>query len=411
MSRPPSKSPGAGPGTTVEHVNTLTKRWLATAGADSRVLSGLGVWPLLAFLADGADEETREELSAALGIPAEHAAQAACELLALVEHTPAIRTALGLWTRTEVRVHQDWLSRLPADVHGELTGVPADDQPRLDAWACDHTEGLIPRMPIQVTPDTMLVLASALLVTLTWREQFTERSGASKGPWADARGSMPILRRLTTDLDVLQVADTPIGQVSTLRVESNEDVDVHLVLGPADSPPSDVLTVGTEIVGAPRHPMTRGTNLPAGDAGPGIRVDEVESLGRQDSLEVTTVPFRVAARHDLMERAALFGLQRARDDSRGHFPGISDDPLFVKQAVQDAVAEFSATGFRAAAVTAFGVYGAAMARQTYRVRRVSVTFDRPFAYYAVHRDSGLILVAGWVGEPLRAAQDVSSGNA
>ena len=28
-----------------------------------------------------------------------------------------------------------------------------------------------------------------------------------------------------------------------------------------------------------------------------------------------------------------------------------------------------------------------------------VTFDRPFAYYAVHRPTGLILVAGWVTEP------------
>ena len=28
-----------------------------------------------------------------------------------------------------------------------------------------------------------------------------------------------------------------------------------------------------------------------------------------------------------------------------------------------------------------------------------MSFDRPFAYYAVHRDSGLILVAGWVSEP------------
>ena len=84
----------------------------------------------------------------------------------------------------------------------------------------------------------------------------------------------------------------------------------------------------------------------------------------------------------------------------------------MTKAVQDAVAEFSATGFRAAAVTAIGMFGAAMPTQRYEVRHVAVTFDRPFAYYAVHRDSGLILVAGWVGEPVRARdQDVSSGSA
>jgi len=398
----------------VEHVNALTKRWLATVGADARVLSGLGVWPLLAFLADGADDETRQDLAAALGVPAEEASQAARKLLAVVQRTPAIRTALGLWTRGEVRVNRDWLGRLPADVHGELSGVPADDQRRLDAWASERTEGLIPRMPIEVTPDTMLVLASALLVMLTWREAFSARDTPSEGPWADAGGRIPILRRVTADLGALGVADTPIGTVTTLRVESNEDVDVYLVLGPVGGSPSEVLAVGSDLVGAaPRHPVTRGAELPvgdggdaadAGDAGPGVRVEMVESFQRQDSLEVTTVPFRVEARYDLLDHAALFGLQRAADGSSGHFPGVSDYPLFVKQAVQDAVAEFSATGFRAAAVTAIALFGAGVPRERYRVRHVSVVFDRPFGYYAVHRGSGLILVAGWVSEPLRAGR-------
>jgi serine protease inhibitor len=388
----------------VEHVNALTKRWLETVGADARVLSALGVWPLLAFLADGADEEARQDLSAALGIPAEHASQAARDLLAIVEHTPAIRTALGLWTSDQVRVHPEWLGRLPVAIHGELTGVPADDQQRLDAWASDRTEGLIPQLPIKVKPDTMLVLASALLVTLTWREEFDSvRNVSSGGPWTDDQGRMPMLWRVTADPGLLRIADTPIGPVTTLKVESNEDVDVHLVLGPADRSPSEVLAVGTDMVGAPRHPMTRGTDLPVGDAGPGVQVETFEAAWHADVLDVRTVPFRIEARHDLLENAALFGLQRTNDGSYGHFPGVSDYPLFVKQAVQDAVAEFSATGFRAAAVTAIGKFGAGMPRERYMVRRVSVVFDRPFAYYAVHRDSGLILVAGWVGEPVRAA--------
>lgn len=386
----------------VEHVNALTKRWLATAGAEARVLSGLGVWPPLAFLADAGDDEARADLSAALGIPAEQAARAAREVLAIVARTPAIRTAIGLWTRNELRVRAEWLERLPAGVHGELTGVPADDRKRLDAWASEHTDGLIPRMPIEVDEYTLLVLASALLVTVAWREEFTGGGTVSEGPWADARGPFRVLRRVTSDLDLVRVVSTPIGPLTSLVVQGDEDVDVHLVLGPADRSPAEVLAAGTEVVGAPRHPMTRGTDLPDGDAGPGIRVAAVDSAQRRDRLEVTTVPFRLQARHDLLRNAALFGLQRARSGPNGRFPGISGRPLLVSQAVQDAVAEFSATGFRAAAVTAFGmVRAAAMPAKMHRVRQVAVTFDRPFAYYAVHRDSGLILVAGWVGEPVR----------
>ncbi|WP_370374192.1 serpin family protein [Catenulispora sp. GP43] len=401
--------------TAVEHVNALTKRWLAEAGADSAVLSAVGVWPLLAFLADGAAgaddaDETRAELSAAIGVPAEEAARAARELLEVVTHTPSVKTALGLWTRDQVRVREDWLGRLPGGVHGELTGEPGIDQTRLDAWASERTEGLIPQLPIEVSAETMFVLASALLVSVTWRNEFTATTDISAGPWADARGRLECLRQFDADLDLLHVADTPIGRVTAVTVEGDEDVDVVLVLGPAETSPSEVLAVGTALIGAPRHPMTRGTDLPVGDAGPGVLVETVESIWNQDSLVTTTVPFRIAARHDLLDRAALFGLQNAMVDSDGHFPGVSDYPLYVQQAVQDAVAEFSKTGFRAAAVTAIDMFGTGAPRERYQVRRVSVTFDRPFAYYAVHRDSGLILVAGWVTEPSRA-QDVSSGSA
>ncbi|MEY9909094.1 serine protease inhibitor [Catenulispora sp. MAP12-49] len=396
----------------VEHVNALTKRWLAEAGADSAVLSALGVWPLLAFLADGADQETREELSAAIGVPAEEAARAARELLEAVAHTPSVRTALGLWTRNQVRLHEDWLGRLPDGVHGELTGDAGVDQKRLDAWASEHTDGLIPQLPIEVGKATMFVLASALLVTVTWRSEFREGIAESLGPWADAEASIPALKRAGWDLDIVRVADTPIGRVTSLIVEGDEDVDVVLVLGPEECSPSEVLAVGTEMTGAPRHPMTRGTDLPVGEAGPGVRVEMVESFRDQDSLMVTTVPFRIAARHDLLDRAELFGLGSATDSARGHFPRISGFPLAVQQAVQEAVAEFGPVGFRAAAVTAISMFAGAALRQTHRVRQVSVTFDRPFAYYAVHRDSGLILVAGWVGEPSRAQDEgVSSGSA
>jgi hypothetical protein len=57
-------------------VNALTARWLAHAGADAAV-SGIGVWPLLALIAEPAAGDGRTELAAALGIEAEAAMDAA----------------------------------------------------------------------------------------------------------------------------------------------------------------------------------------------------------------------------------------------------------------------------------------------------------------------------------------------
>jgi serine protease inhibitor len=112
----------------------------------------------------------------------------------------------------------------------------------------------------------------------------------------------------------------------------------------------------------------------------------------------------VAAEHDLLLQANLFGLRTAMDARRGHFPGISDWPLAIQQAIQSVRNTFSATGFEAAAGTSTGIGpGAAggIDRPQHTVRVIRVAFDRPFGYLAVDRTSRLVLVAGWVENPTR----------
>src|SRR5206468_2252259 len=104
--------------------------------------------------------------------------------------------------------HDAWLARLAAGVHGELSGDAAWDQKRLDVWASERTGGLIPTMPVSVGPETMLVLASALTVDLTWREHFQERRVRSGGPWAAADGGLQALQRSSLGLRPLRLADT-----------------------------------------------------------------------------------------------------------------------------------------------------------------------------------------------------------
>ena len=59
----------------VQAANTLTARWCTRLGADDFVLSGAGLWPLLALLASAADEQAGAELAAALGRPVDTAQQ------------------------------------------------------------------------------------------------------------------------------------------------------------------------------------------------------------------------------------------------------------------------------------------------------------------------------------------------
>lgn len=379
----------------VAAANRLTSRWAAALDDRATVASGVCAWPLLALLADAAVGPARAELAAATGVDPGQARQSALDVLAALAATPGIGAALGLWTRDDLPLRPGWRAGLPPGTHDRLSGDPGADQPRLDGWASEHTGGLVPRMPVAVDPDTVLVLATALAVEARWRQRFADGFLRWTGPGELHGRLVRALRRDTPDLTRVYTAAGLTG----LLVEGDAEIDVHVLLGAPDATAATVLAAG---VGAATGtvPATDASRLPPGTPGPGLRIDEREAPMPGDVCEVEVPRFTVRGSHDLLALPGVFGLESVTGRDGGYLPGIGDVPLYVSQARQDAVATFSAEGFRAAAVTAMGmVAGAAMRLATHRVRIVRFTVDRPFGFVAVHRPTGLALVAGWVADP------------
>ncbi|WP_067536929.1 serpin family protein [Nocardia crassostreae] len=372
--------------------NELTARWCETLRADGNaVLSGAGLWPLLALLASAADDAAKSELTAAIGRPAESAQAEAVELLDIIDKADAASAALALWLRPGLTLADPtWAAGLPAGTVETLTG-----QARVDAWAAEHTRGLIERLPLQLSPADMLVLATALAVKTRWTTFFEPARHAVTGRWA---GHRDWLTRVTTDLGAVSVLGDGAQAVTRVIVTGRDDIDVHLLLGAPESPPGAVLAHGTAaLVGD----VARSTaaDLPVGASGHGFLVSAID--GATDTLRLTLPPFKIRAAHDLLATSSLFGLNAASDPSAGQFPAL-DKSLYVSSGAQDVIAEFSAEGFEAAAVTAFAMARAAFMRPPASTsRRLEVTLDRPFGFLAVHRPTGLVLVAGWLATPAR----------
>lgn len=392
---------------TVQGVNELTAHWArltlhdAAAGSAGTVFSAAGLWPLLAGLAAGGDTAVQRELAAPLGVDPQHAARLACDLIPLLNGTEGIAAALGLWTREEVQPEPEWVAALPYGTHGDLTGHPEQDRARLDEWAAAHTDGRIPGMPVQLAPGTLLVLASALAVRTNWTTPFHAAPGPlpiTGGPWADREVGQ--LFRGGGDPADLDVADTPEGALTRLTVHGDTGVDVQLLLGAPDMAPATVLATGVTLPATARW-LVSGGQLPYGEPGPGVTVTDTASTSSDPVLAATLPPFTVSATHDLLAEPAQFGLATAsqRDAPAGHFPGVSRTvPLAVSSAQQSVTAGFTAEGFFAAAVTAVAMVRAVAAPRE-RAQLVSVRYDRPFGFAAVHRASGLVLAAGWVSDP------------
>ncbi|MGH6656783.1 MAG: serpin family protein [Actinocrinis sp.] len=393
----------AGAQAAVAGANRLTARWARTCGGDSTVLSGACVWPLLAALSDGASGMTRDELATVVGLPADAALDAGRDLLRVLDQSPAVRTALGLWTSARVEVNEQWTARLPQTAHGVLDRDPARAKAALDAWVEKETDGLLHEMPVAIDAETLLVLAATLTVRTKWEREFAPVRTDGAGLW---QGRVLVGLRRTTDVSDLRVATTAeSGPVTLATVRGQDEIDVVLALGGPDARAGDVLATAIASSGLYTEPGTdngvqiTAVNLDGDEPGPGLTVREIHSLGRTPTATLNTVAFHVDAHHDLLEHADLFGLKTATDRSQGHFPGISTTPpLCVQRAAQDAMAVFSATGFVAAAVTAVSaVASAAMSMST--TRHLTASFDRPFGFVAVHRPTGLVLVSGWVTDP------------
>lgn len=391
-------------GTTVGAVNGLTARWAGAASGDT-VFSAAGVWPLLAFLADGAGGAARAELAEAVGL----AGRGSGGRGAGVDGGPGRDAGAGFgpWAVDEADVGAAGGvgARAAAQTHGVLTGDEGADHAALDAWSVQRTGGLIERMPVVLTPDTELVLASALAMRTEWQHPFEEWPVRPQaGPWYGR--TLLGLRRSSVLLDPIGVADTPEGFVTELKVPGTTGIDVHLLLGEERMTPGQVLSAGVSLLNH-GHPVTSGSQLPYGEAGPGLRVDKERCMSpRLPTLDVTTMAYDMAAHHDLLELHKLFGLTTARDTAYGHFPGISGSPLAIGSAQQSTMARFGALGFRAAAVTAVAAApGSARLDPGHVTTTIRAAFDRPFAFLAVHRTSRLVLAAGWVTDPKPYRED------
>jgi hypothetical protein len=341
-------------------ISRLTAQWLdELPGEDSTVLSGLGVWPLLAILADLAEGPARDELAAAAGTP-----------YAGLLNTPELRMAIGLWARPEVPIEPG-----PFPI-GVLTSQEA-----LDHWVVEQTDGLLQRMPVQLDDDMLLILASALAVRMKWALPFHESPRSIGDNW------VRWLTRRDHDLQTVRRHSTPGGPLTVVTVRGAGEIDVRVVVGEPGRGRSAVLAAALRL----EDEGIGGDELLRGELAPGVTLIDSTS-----PAVILSMPyFEVDAEHDLLNHASVFGLVTATDTSRGHFPGLSSMPLAVSQAKQSVMARFSATGFEAAAVTVIPM-AAGSAPMPPKAKALYVHLDQPFGFIAVHRPTGLPLVAGWV---------------
>ena len=415
--------------TTVEPTNlrpltaTLVARYAerfnaAFADGVHAVTSPLGAWLLLALVAPAAEGDARARLEDVLGTTADDAFARAGELLATPH--PAVGLASGLWARRELltTAYERFAASLPEVV--ARGGLPT--QRELDAWARKYSLGLIERFPLQITGDTVIVLADALATDVEWDDLFdVVPSEAFRSAWATKVAR--VLRASSEHGKFIAETDAA-GDVAVHTATSETGLTVVSVIADPSVTPSSVHRAAHDVAELVLHRPKRARHrslfdLPVGE-GHAWTITETEELSPDDTERVTAVlpAWESENSHDLL-RAEAVGVADAVATLIGM---VSPEwPPTAGAAAQAARAQYSARGFRAAAVTAFAVrLGAdldATPPERVPVRAAQLRFDRPYAVVAIaladgdtesvpreaFRWHGVPVFSAWVAEPSEAS--------
>lgn len=410
-------------GTLAGCLHGYARRLHATGGAQHHVASPLGAWLLLGLAGTATTGAERPALADVLGCDVAEAARLATGLLA--NPHPLVAAAAAAWTAP---------GKAPPGAFGQpglpdsVQVGPLPTQAELDAWAREHTFGLIDRFPIMTDDAVYLILATALATRVSWATPFDLAPAAELGAgsaWAGRLGR--VLR--TPDGPAGAggsghghqqfIAVTPeAGEVIVHAAAARDGLLVTSVAAAADVAYGDVLAaaqrIGTALaVGGSRAAgrdveLRRLADLPLGEAPLWVVREELDAGGFGRDAFTAVLP-AWSARTTLDLGGASLGFADVADAVAG------PDPWQARQA---AMARYSRIGFEAAAVTGFAVAASMPAPQPRRV--AELRFAHPYAVVAVATDAGparagraggtgpwhgVPVFSAWVAEPEDAAAD------
>lgn len=332
------------------------------------------------------------------------------------QNSDAIRTAMASWVRganiqdlhawakvmgvstTNYQPEEDlyaWLKALPSVIeHGPL---PTNED--ADAWVEEKTDGLIKSLPLEITDETFMVLLSAIVAKTQWVYPLREIPNHDYlgGDFKDATKVL-----ISASEHNVFIQDTEIGQVGVHVAKGNNGLDVYSVIADPKYDYRDVIRIAHEIaaqdidndMGIPLHQL------------------EVEDSGiyAVDVINSSNGDRTVAYLPKWETETSLKNLQNHPDLGFADIAvAISErgslNPADTKAIVQqDVVAEYTATGFQAAAVTQMNMMTRCAMPDYAKALQLRIHFDHPYAVVAIVRDdsiwSGTPVFSSWVKKPV-----------
>lgn len=351
---------------------------------ENLIFSPYSISMALQMAYDGADGETAKEMHNALHLDEETLRSRGVPALqnAINKRYPEFElySPNSLWLQKDFPFKQTYLDQTHKRYSAQLekcdfSGQPENERDRINQWVSESTHGMIEDLIPKGGLDSANV---AVLVNAVY----------FNGKW-----SFPFDSETTHDA-LFTLGDG--NQVSVPMMRSQEVGAIANISEKADEPDTIELTYKGDRLAMLLVKPSAGQfesfehNLTAESL---AKLREKQQYG----TGMVIIPrFKFDSRFDLIPPLKNLGMKLAYDEKKSNFTKVSDKPIWINQIRHAARVIVNEEGTKAAAATEVGAKAASALDPSH-----AFIADRPFLFFILDQETGVILFMGRVVNPLR----------
>lgn len=343
------------------------------------LISPLSVLCALAMTANGAQNETLEQMESVLGMPVADLNQ---YLHSYMENLPRsedykLSLANSIWFQDhkDFTVNADFLALVEEQYAADIYKVPFDEVTCRDInnWVNEKTDEMIPQIIDQISPDAVMYLINALAFDAKWESEYNEHA-------------------------------VKPGQFTT---EDGEKQDVEFMYNSEHAYLEDKKATGfmkyykggkyAFVAMLPNEGVTVSEYIASLDG---------ESLHKllanpKDETVYTSIPkFETEYEVQMAQTLKTMGMPKAFDLEKAEFAGLGSSAkgnIYISQVLHKTYISVAEQGTKAGAATVVVVYGEAASPNFEKPKEVHL--DRPFVYMLVDCENNIPFFIGTVMDP------------
>jgi len=345
------------------------------------MLSPLSASTALTMLLNGCGGNTYDQLKKTLRYPEDMSISEINEVYKslvtqLLQVDPKVKLALAnaIFYRESFSVKAPFLNMMSSDFEAQTEGLDFALPSALitiNKWAYDNTNGKIPKVLDEISPDAVMFLMNALYFKGDWSYQF-DKSLTSNRPFYMAEGNSVNVSTMN-------------GEVGSKVASGINYKAIELPYGRTNF--TMVVIVPNETLANFNTPFTAEMWNTITST-----LDEQEEYGE---MIVYMPKFKFSYEKQLNDQLQSMGMIDAFNPGLANLSGISDASIFVSFVKQNTFVEVDEKGTEAAAVTTIGVELSSAPPQPRQF-----IIDKPFIFAIRERTTNALLFIGQIVNPL-----------